>query len=106
MIPGEYKREKTFPKINSITLVGLSHWIVNCAKQSTLFKHRKIIKRKKSQFVFRANTQNISRNTLNIRRDIRRGPRRLTLLRAERGGAAILRAEAVHVEAGRRRPLL
>lgn len=37
------RKQKTFSKINDMTIVGLSGWIANCAAQSFLFKQKKII---------------------------------------------------------------
>ena len=36
-------KEKKFPKINNLTIVGLSRWIHNCSKESILFKNKKIV---------------------------------------------------------------
>ena len=37
------KKKKAYSKIDNITIVGLSKWIADCAKQSSLFKDKKII---------------------------------------------------------------
>lgn len=38
-----YRKEKTFSKIQNITIVGLSKWISKCAKSSTIFKDKKVL---------------------------------------------------------------
>lgn len=37
------RKVKSFGKIHSLTIVGLSHWLSNCAENSTLLTERKIV---------------------------------------------------------------
>ena len=32
------RKQKTFSKLKNMTVIGLSHWLANCAKESSLFK--------------------------------------------------------------------
>lgn len=37
------RKKKTFSKISNLTVIGLSKWLANCAKESTLFKEFDVI---------------------------------------------------------------
>ena len=37
------RKDKTFSKINNLTIVGLSSWIASCAKESMLFHDKRVI---------------------------------------------------------------
>jgi len=37
------RKLKTYAKLKSLTIVGLSHWLADCAAKSTLFKNNKIV---------------------------------------------------------------
>ncbi len=37
------RKEKTFSKLSNITIIGLSKWLAVCAKQSTLFKDKRVV---------------------------------------------------------------
>ncbi len=37
------RKQKTYAKINNMTIVGLSHWLSSCAQNSSLFKDNKIV---------------------------------------------------------------
>jgi len=39
----EKEKEKTFSKIENITIVGLSKWLQNSAKKSSLLENKKVI---------------------------------------------------------------
>lgn len=38
-----HRKEKTFAKIPNMTIMGLSRWLAECAKKSTLFKNTKVV---------------------------------------------------------------
>jgi glycosyltransferase involved in cell wall biosynthesis len=38
-----YRKEKTYSKLQNVTIVGLSSWLQGCAEESALFKNRNII---------------------------------------------------------------
>lgn len=38
-----HRKEKTFSKISNMIIIGLSKWLANCAKESTLFKDKKVV---------------------------------------------------------------
>lgn len=38
-----HRKQKTFAKIPNMTIVGLSRWLAECAKKSTLFKNMKVV---------------------------------------------------------------
>lgn len=37
------RKQQTFGKINNLTIVGLSHWLVDCASQSSLFANTRVV---------------------------------------------------------------
>lgn len=37
------RKQKTFLKINRLTVVGISEWLSSCAKKSALFEHNRIV---------------------------------------------------------------
>jgi len=37
------KKEKVFDKLDNLTIVGLSKWIANCAKESSLLKNKTVV---------------------------------------------------------------
>lgn len=37
------RKQKAFSQIKNMTIIGLSHWLSSCAKNSSLFKNKKII---------------------------------------------------------------
>jgi glycosyltransferase involved in cell wall biosynthesis len=37
------RKEKTFAKIKKMTIVGVSHWLANCARQSVLFRNYSVL---------------------------------------------------------------
>ncbi len=38
-----YRKERVFQKIQNLTIVGLSQWIGNCAKESSLFRGKNVV---------------------------------------------------------------
>ena len=37
------RKHKTYSQIDNLTIVGLSHWLSDCAKESSLFNNRKVV---------------------------------------------------------------
>ena len=37
------RKQKTFSKLKNMTVIGLSHWLANCAKESSLFKKNHVV---------------------------------------------------------------
>ena len=37
------RKQKTFSKLKNMTVIGLSHWLANCAKESSLFKKKHVV---------------------------------------------------------------
>lgn len=37
------RKQNTFSKISNMTIIGLSHWLESCAKESTLLKDKKVV---------------------------------------------------------------
>jgi len=65
------RKKKTYPKIKNLTIVGLSHWMAECAKQSTLFQNREVmcIPNPIDTQVYNPVEQEIARKILNLPSD-------------------------------------
>ncbi|MCK5084579.1 MAG: glycosyltransferase family 4 protein [Candidatus Pacebacteria bacterium] len=62
------RKQKTFSKINNLTVVGLSSWLEKCAKESSLFKNRKILNLPNpiNTNIFKITDKYVARKILNL----------------------------------------
>lgn len=65
------RKQKTFSKINSLTIIGLSRWLEKCARESSLFKNRKILNLPNpiDTNIFKITDKYIARKILNLPND-------------------------------------